>query len=76
MSDIAEIHRFLLCSTPQAWLETALDNLDVLLIDHANCEKKAASTALNLIYRYVDNFVLLNKMSKLAREELRQSRSR
>jgi tRNA-(ms[2]io[6]A)-hydroxylase len=42
-----------------------------LLIDHANCEKKAASTALNLMYRYVDNFDLLNKMSRLAREELR-----
>jgi tRNA-(ms[2]io[6]A)-hydroxylase len=43
----------------------------MLLIDHANCEKKAASTAMNLIYRYVDNFELMNKMSKLAREELR-----
>jgi tRNA-(ms[2]io[6]A)-hydroxylase len=42
-----------------------------MLIDHANCEKKAASTALNLMYRYVDNFDLLNKMSRLAREELR-----
>jgi len=43
----------------------------LMLIDHANCEKKAASTALNLIYRYVDNFELMNKMSKLAREEMR-----
>ena len=42
-----------------------------MLIDHANCEKKAASTALNLIYRYTDNFELLNKMSRLAREEMR-----
>jgi tRNA-(ms[2]io[6]A)-hydroxylase len=42
-----------------------------MLIDHANCEKKAASTALNLIYRYIDNFELMNKMSKLAREEMR-----
>ena len=46
-------------------------NPELLLIDHANCEKKAASTALNLMYRYVDNFDLLNKMSRLAREELR-----
>ena len=44
---------------------------DLMLIDHAHCEKKAASTALSLMYRYVDNTDLLNKMSRLAREELR-----
>jgi len=67
------IYQFLACETPDAWIEsaTAAENLAELLIDHANCEKKAASTALNLMYRYVDNFELLNKMSKLAREELR-----
>jgi tRNA-(ms[2]io[6]A)-hydroxylase len=43
----------------------------LLLVDHANCEKKAAGTALNLMFRYLDNFELLNKMSRLAREELR-----
>lgn len=42
-----------------------------LLIDHANCEKKAAGTALNLMFRYVDKVDLLGKMSRLAREELR-----
>lgn len=65
------IHEFLLCATPNAWVAQALKEPEVLLIDHANCEKKAASTALNLMYRYVDNFELLNKMSRLAREELR-----
>ncbi len=65
------IHEFLLCETPDAWIDAALAHPEVLLIDHANCEKKAAGTALNLMYRYVDNFELLNKMSRLAREELR-----
>jgi tRNA-(ms[2]io[6]A)-hydroxylase len=65
------IREFLLCATPDAWVAQALKEPEVLLIDHANCEKKAASTALNLMYRYVDNFELLNKMSRLAREELR-----
>ena len=60
----------LLCATPQAWLEQALSNLPTLLIDHANCEKKAASTAMNLMFRYVDRTDLLIKMSQLAREEL------
>lgn len=65
------IHSFLRCETPAAWITSALDNQRLLLIDHANCEKKAASTALNLMYRYVSNWDLLNKMSRLAREELR-----
>jgi tRNA-(ms[2]io[6]A)-hydroxylase len=41
-----------------------------MLIDHANCEKKAAASAMNLLYRYVDKAELLKKMSQLAREEL------
>ena len=42
-----------------------------LLVDHANCEKKAASTALNLTYRHVDQPDMIIRLSKLAREELR-----
>lgn len=71
MHDIAAIQRFLRCATPRQWIDNALQHPAVLLIDHANCEKKAASTALNLIYRYVDRHDLLNRMSRLAREELR-----
>ncbi len=69
--DITPITDFLLCRTPQAWIERALQEQAILLIDHANCEKKAASTALGLMYRHTDHFELLNKMSRLAREELR-----
>lgn len=68
---ITEIEQFLPCATPQKWLADALAHPQILLVDHANCEKKAASTAMNLIYRYTDDFDLLNKMSRLAREELR-----
>lgn len=68
---IEAIHQFLKCETPDAWVEKALQEPALMLIDHANCEKKAAGTALNLMYRYIDNFDLLNKMSRLAREELR-----
>jgi len=71
VSSLEEIEAFLPCKTPDAWIANALQHQDILLIDHANCEKKAASTAINLIYRYVDSFELLNKMSKLAREEMR-----
>lgn len=68
---LTAIHDFLPCRTPQRWIENALANQDLMLIDHAHCEKKAASTALSLMYRYVDNTDLLNRMSRLAREELR-----
>ena len=43
----------------------------MLLIDHANCEKKAASTALALMFAYAEDLELAGKMSRLAREELR-----
>ena len=69
--DISHIQDFLSCPTPAAWVDWALANPDILLVDHANCEKKAASTALNLLYRYVEHHTLLNKLSRLAREELR-----
>ena len=66
-----ELLAFLSCPTPDAWVEQALQHPEELLIDHANCEKKAASTALNLMFRYIDKPDLLQKMSRLAREELR-----
>lgn len=68
---VAEICDFLLAPTPAAWLRQAADNIGLLLIDHANCEKKAASTALSLLRRYVDRPELLRALSTLAREELR-----
>jgi tRNA-(ms[2]io[6]A)-hydroxylase len=68
---VKEIIDFLPCETSEDWVIEALRNQKTLLIDHANCEKKAASTALSLIYRYPDNYDLVNKMSKLIREEMR-----
>jgi len=70
MTDLDAIQQFLLCSTPRSWIDAALENEKVLLTDHANCEKKAAASAMNLMYRYVDRGELLKKMSQLAREEL------
>lgn len=69
--DLSPVLEFLPCRTPDAWIAAALADPVTMLIDHANCEKKAAATALSLMHRYTDNFQLLNKMSRLAREELR-----
>ncbi len=71
VADIDPVRAFLRCETPDAWVAAALDSLDILLIDHANCEKKAAGTALNMLFRYVDQPALLTALSKVAREELR-----
>jgi tRNA-(ms[2]io[6]A)-hydroxylase len=70
-SGLEEVLRFLACRTPPRWFAQAGERLDTLLIDHANCEKKAASTALAMLYRYVDRPELLTRLSRVAREELR-----
>lgn len=65
------IKEFLVEPTPEAWLVCAAGRLEELLIDHANCELKAASSALAIIYRYPERDELVWQMSRLAREELR-----
>ncbi len=67
---LSELKQFLGCSTPKAWVEKALQEQDLLLIDHAHCEKKAASTAMQLMFRHPTRANLLTKMSRLAKEEL------
>lgn len=71
MNDISEVKAFLKSETPDEWIEEALKQQDILLVDHAHCEKKAASTALHIMYRYKQHPKLLQTMSRLAREELR-----
>lgn len=65
------IRSFLGAPTPTGWAVAAAGALPELLVDHANCEKKAAATALALMTRYADRPTLAAKMSRLAREELR-----
>jgi tRNA-(ms[2]io[6]A)-hydroxylase len=58
-------------ATPQAWIDAAVVQWQDLLRDHANCEKKAASTALALLFAYPEDRRLAQRMARLAREELR-----
>ncbi|CAG2160070.1 unnamed protein product [Oppiella nova] len=58
------------CETPKAWLDEALNNLPLLMQDHANCEKKAAGTAMNLMFRYSFFTDLQIKLAQLVREEM------
>jgi len=56
--------------TSPLWLEQVRPHLDVLLIDHAHCEKKAAGVAMNLLFAYVDRVPLVRAMSEIVQEEL------
>jgi tRNA-(ms[2]io[6]A)-hydroxylase len=57
-------------ATDRAWVERAVGDLDEVLIDHAHCEKKAASTAISLLFKYPERHALLTPLARLAREEL------
>ncbi|WP_019673695.1 tRNA-(ms[2]io[6]A)-hydroxylase [Psychrobacter lutiphocae] len=69
-TDISHIHQFLGARTPQAWIDAALNDLPTIIQDHANCEKKAAGTAMNLIFRYEFHQDLQLKLAQLIREEM------
>jgi monomeric isocitrate dehydrogenase len=58
-------------TTDRRWSTQAREHIDEILLDHAHCEKKAASTAINLMFRYGDRPGLVRAMSALAQEELR-----
>ena len=60
---------YLLCATPDEWVEAALKFPETILIDHAANELKAAQSAMTLMSRNPHKVDVLNKMSRLAREE-------
>jgi tRNA-(ms[2]io[6]A)-hydroxylase len=57
--------------TPETWVAAAVERWREMLVDHANCEKKAASTAIALMFAYPEDHALAMALSRLAREELR-----
>ncbi len=57
-------------SSSARWLKQVDDHLDEILIDHAHCEKKAAGTAMNLMFAYVENQELCREMTEIVNEEL------
>ncbi len=56
--------------TSRQWLQRVKDHLDQLLVDHAHCEKKAAGTAMNLLFAYVDQVPVVRQLADIVREEL------
>ncbi|MCU0565344.1 MAG: tRNA isopentenyl-2-thiomethyl-A-37 hydroxylase MiaE [Oculatellaceae cyanobacterium Prado106] len=62
--------KFLQQPTSMAWVEQAIANLDTILLDHSQCERKAAGVALNLIFRYPSSAKLVRALTAIAQEEL------
>ncbi len=56
--------------TEAHWAEKQLPHLSELLLEHAHLERKAASAALTLMFRYPQHGFLQKPLSEVAREEL------
>jgi tRNA-(ms[2]io[6]A)-hydroxylase len=56
--------------TDPRWVDIAKKNIEEILIDHAFCEQKAASTAISFIVTYPELSDLVTEMAALAREEM------
>lgn len=56
--------------TDPRWAKIANKDLEEILIDHAFCEQKAASTAISFIVQYPEHTELVQAMIALAKEEL------
>lgn len=56
--------------TDPRWANIAEKNIDEILIDHAYCEQKAASTAISLIVSFPEYSEIVDKMTELVQEEM------
>lgn len=57
-------------TSPNRWLLQVKQHLPDVLVDHAHCEQKAASTAMDLMFDYVEHEDLCHEMMIIVREEL------
>ena len=62
--------KFLKTPTSEAWIEQAIANVDTILLDHAQCERKAAGTAIQMMSRYPSSDRLVRELTAIAQEEL------
>lgn len=56
--------------TSSDWINQALNNLEIILLDHSHCERKAAGVALNFLFRYPSYSELVRQLTAIAKEEL------
>jgi tRNA-(ms[2]io[6]A)-hydroxylase len=58
------------CPSPPEWIQAVIADFDTFLRDHADCERKASATALNLVAKYPDRTEILPELIDIAIEEL------
>lgn len=56
--------------TSDRWIAQALENFDIVLLDHSHCERKAAGVAINMMFRYPSFTKLVRQLTEIAKEEL------
>ncbi len=69
-SDAKPTIKFLKTPTSADWVAMALVNIDTILLDHAQCERKAAGTAIQMMSRYPSSDKLVRELTAIAQEEL------
>ena len=57
-------------ATPDDWFDRIRDDIDIILLDHTHLEKRAASTALNMIFRYTERPRLARELADIVAEEI------
>ena len=57
-------------TTPPAFVERFAANAQAMILDHAHCEKKASSTALNMLFRYPEKTELVEVLADIVEEEI------
>ena len=55
--------------TDPRWVDIAAMNIEDILVDHAYCEQKAASSCISLIVQYPDKSELVDMMTPVVAEE-------
>jgi len=61
-------------NTNPAWIDIAVQNMEAIMIDHAHCERKAASNGISMILRYPEKAELVKAMIDLVDEEMEHFR--
>jgi tRNA-(ms[2]io[6]A)-hydroxylase len=56
-------------NTDPRWVDIASKNLEDILVDHAWCEQKAASTGISMIIHYPEKTRLVEELTALVAEE-------
>ena len=56
-------------NTDPRWVDIASKNIEDILVDHAYCEQKAASTGISLIVKYPEKTRLVDELTLLVAEE-------